>query len=205
MHNCDDLLMAFVVANLTNTAPLLLQPTVPLRTISIREGEGDEDDNEDGPLAPVPELSEDTVKRSHCLAKFFHHFGQYAPDPSAPAHWPLKRSHSSVSQDLHDRSRRMEPGEAWEEPVAVETRTEEDPQEEEHDEDDGDDEDPDKEDVELDSQYHDEWEELLAGMSDDEVKELLAELADHGEDDQSDEDEPDEEDHHTMGHRGDEL
>ena len=102
-----------MAANLSHTAPLLLQPTHHLRTVAYADREQTSDH-----FDPFSALVERDATRSHCLAHLFAHFAQFAPppaDPSKPSHFPLKRAHSSVSQDLADHSRPLWEDESWEE------------------------------------------------------------------------------------------
>ncbi|GAA6060087.1 hypothetical protein JCM10212_003048 [Sporobolomyces blumeae] len=136
VFNCDDILINYLVSNLTGSAPLLLQPTTPLRTIPT-EGlwnhvapSGASSGHKASGDASVPEtIDESTPRPEHfstrkeCLAHFFSHFAQYAPtsssrssSPSSEAvtHYPLVKSRRSISQDVEDHSRWMFENEMWE-------------------------------------------------------------------------------------------
>ncbi|GAA5825724.1 hypothetical protein JCM11251_000351 [Rhodosporidiobolus azoricus] len=136
VFNCDDILINYLVSNLTGNPPLLLQPKTPLRTIG---GDGlwsrgsvaineDEDDDATSPTS----LPDDGVpsaghfeQRKHCLAHYFSHFSRFAPPTSSPSsapaqaarrHFPLIKTRTSHSQDVEDHSRWLFRNEKWEEP-----------------------------------------------------------------------------------------
>lgn len=112
--------------------------------------------------------------RELCLARYFTHFAQYSPTPRSPGHYPLVRSSTSVSQDVVDRARWLSPGEQWEEPV---WQLSDDSGAE------------DREALE-----REEFEQMIEGMTDDEVKEFMEQLeAFEAEEGQEDEEE---EEHH---------
>lgn len=215
VRDCEDLLFNFLAANLSRTAPLLLQPTHPLRTAASADLPASDHFN-----SFTAQIERDAT-RSHCLARFFTHFAQYAPDSASPGHFPLKRAHSSASQDLADHAREMWDDEEWEEeeePAAAAERPKEaiamigsgvgrvrgegggevvghgewrnegdkgekkDDEEGEEDDDDDDDDDEEEEgDDGVTGDYSNQWEALLSDMTDEEVAELMAELALHHE------------------------
>lgn len=200
VFNCDDLLINYLVSNLTHTPPLLLQPKTPLRTVPTK-GLWNRDDESDtsfmGSSAPpssdtlptseeaAPADPNDPMKSDHfgtrrvCINHYFAHFARYAPStPSAPAssssHYPLIRTSTSVSQDVVDRARWLSPGEEWEEPV-WHAMDEEGVEERERRE-------------------REEFEEMIEGMDDEQVRELMEQLEGMQEGDEDDDEEAFEED-----------
>lgn len=181
--NCDDILVNYLVSNVTGNPPLLLQPKTPLRIIG---GDGmfargskavDEDgvaidealvaDSDD--VAGVPSAGHFS-QRNLCLKRYFEHFAQFAP-PDASSHYPLVKTSTSASQDVEDHSRWLMPNESWEEVVwsrvPVEER-EDEKEEEQLEEAEWEDEDEQAE--------KEAFEEMLQGMSDEEIDDLLKEM-----------------------------
>ncbi|GAA5928659.1 uncharacterized protein JCM15063_003932 [Sporobolomyces koalae] len=119
VFNCDDILINYLVSNMTGTSPLLLQPSTPLRTVPTEGGLWNRALTESkGPetittSAPRPEHFS---TRKECLAHFFSHFAQHAPAQSSPE-FPLLHSRTSISQDVQDNSRWLFENEMWETPV----------------------------------------------------------------------------------------
>ncbi|KAL8292436.1 hypothetical protein RQP46_001048 [Phenoliferia psychrophenolica] len=124
VFNCDDLLINYIVSNMTHLPPLLLQPTTPLRTVPTTDGLWNRgSDHESAPPSssstPAPERSSSKLdhftQRLHCLSHYFSHFSTFAPpSPSPNPSFPLVRTTSSVSQDVVDHARWLHPGEVWE-------------------------------------------------------------------------------------------
>lgn len=132
MFNCDDILINFLVSNLTHSAPLLLQPNVPLRTIPT-DGLWNRQ-TQAKTFSSTDELAQDDrsgrpahfATRTHCLTHYFDVFarpstlpGQPTPHSKSRSHFPLRRSRTSHSEDVEDHARWLEPNESWEEPVWV--------------------------------------------------------------------------------------
>ncbi|BGP70271.1 hypothetical protein RTG_02072 [Rhodotorula toruloides ATCC 204091] len=181
--NCDDILINYLVSNITGNPPLLLQPKTPLRIIG---GDGmfargsiavDEDGAEvdqtpvtdTGDVAGIPSAGHFS-QRKLCLERYFQHFAQFAPS-GASKHYPLVKTSTSVSQDVEDHSRWLTLNEPWEEVVwntAPLGERDEEPEEEELEELDFDDEDEQAE--------KEAFEEMLQGMSDEEIDDLLEEM-----------------------------
>ncbi|KAM0752120.1 EXTL2-domain-containing protein [Meredithblackwellia eburnea MCA 4105] len=120
VFNCDDLLINYVVSNITHQPPLLLQPNMPLRTVALRDGlwnraGAPEDDPSTTSSTPSPSSADSTApdpiptdpttppvpsrdsskldhfsQRTVCLAYYFAHFAKHAPLPS---HATKGRSH----------------------------------------------------------------------------------------------------------------
>jgi len=125
VFNCDDILVNYLVSNLTGSPPLLLQPSTPLRTVPTEGGLW----NRVTPSANAPETiitspprPEHFSTRKECLAHYFNHFARFAP-PSSPntSHYPLIKTKTSVSQDVEDHSRWMFDNELWETPTWTQT------------------------------------------------------------------------------------
>lgn len=114
--------------------------------------------------------------RELCLARYFTHFAQYAPTPRSPGDYPLIHSSTSVSQDVVDRARWLSPGEQWEEPVW-------------HVSDDSGAEDRER-------LEREEFEQMIEGMSDDEVREFMDQLEAFEAGEGQEEEEEDEEHHY---------
>ncbi|GJN89149.1 hypothetical protein Rhopal_002123-T1 [Rhodotorula paludigena] len=172
VFNCDDILINYVVSNLTGSAPLLLQPKVPLRTIGgdglFHRGSVAVDD--DGNDVPEDDAAIDAAagmpkpghfnQRQQCLERYFAHFAQFAPPSTTPGaapsnHFPLVKTSTSVSQDVEDHSRWLSRGEPWEEvkaqwEAAVSTAPAAVPE------------------PEPEPEQEDEWEDLFESMSDEE-------------------------------------
>ncbi|GAA6022372.1 hypothetical protein JCM11491_003239 [Sporobolomyces phaffii] len=192
VFNCDDLLINYVVSNLTHSPPLLLQPATPLRTVPTEGGlwnrvvvvDPNVDPNEAGPSGPdtietAPPRPEHFSTRKECLAHFFDHFSQFAPESttatsaarSQSSHYPLVKTRTSVSQDVEDHSRWMFDNELWEtvtwsKPIAPAADAGAGA---------SDDEDEDDEAAMLE---RGDYESFLHGLTDDEVDELLKSLDD---------------------------
>lgn len=119
VFNCDDLLINYLVSNLTREAPLLLQPRTPLRTIPARGlwnrdlGDSGYFDHfkptkgaEEAKTAQVPasEAEEAIARPDHwltrpvCLAKFHDHFARYAPPALSASGGP--RSDDSATYSI---------------------------------------------------------------------------------------------------------
>ncbi|GAA5953054.1 hypothetical protein JCM21900_005053 [Sporobolomyces salmonicolor] len=169
VFNCDDILVNYLVSNLTGSAPLLLQPSTPLRTVPT-EGlwnrgaeEGDAASVSLSSMPVEPPRPNHFETRKLCLAHYFSHFSAFAPPPSrgrrfASAHYPLIKTSTSVSQDVQDHSRWLFNNELWETPVWTK------PDEPELS----------KEDQEL--LENEEFDKLLEGMTDEEIDELMKSL-----------------------------
>ncbi|KAM0787639.1 hypothetical protein ACM66B_003703 [Microbotryomycetes sp. NB124-2] len=128
VFNCDDLLINFLVTNLTHHAPLLLQPRMPLRTVPTdglwNRNQPLDEMQEDGPADEETEEETDSDKPDHflqrpkCLERFFDEFAQFAPSEGHqwPAHsrFPLIRTSTTISQDVIDHARWLYEGEQWE-------------------------------------------------------------------------------------------
>lgn len=191
VFNCDDLLINYLVSNLTRAPPLLLQPHTPLRTIPSkglwnRDSEAvDSSTAEDSPSSPtgIESNSNDPTtfiasnhfeQRDYCLAYFFQHFSSFAPSPSslspaqaaAAEHYPLLRTSTSLSQDVVDHARWMaDESEPWEEDPSGGAAWELD----EEDEQEGLEEQTEEERREV--------EEMMANLSQEEMKDLMRQLA----------------------------
>ncbi|BGP07820.1 hypothetical protein JCM10049v2_003661 [Rhodotorula toruloides] len=181
--NCDDILINYLVSNITGNPPLLLQPKTPLRiiggdgmfargSIAVDEDGAEVDEepvSDTGDVAGIPSAGHFS-QRKLCLERYFRHFAQFAPS-GAPIHYPLIRTSTSVSQDVEDHSRWLTLNEPWEEVVwntAPLGERDEEPEEEELEELDFDDEDEQAE--------KQAFEEMLQGMSDEEIDDLLKEM-----------------------------
>ncbi|KAK4701802.1 hypothetical protein P7C70_g4426, partial [Phenoliferia sp. Uapishka_3] len=136
VFNCDDILINYIVSNLTGKPPLLLQPTTPLRTVPTKSGlwnrgqEEDEFGEMDQPVPtpsstafpglslfdppPPPAQMDHFTQRLHCLSHYFSHFSKFAPATSPSPSYPLIRTSTSASQDVVDRARWLSEGEPWE-------------------------------------------------------------------------------------------
>lgn len=119
VFNCDDILVNYLVSNLTGTPPLLLQPSTPLRTIPTEGGLWNRaSSSSKGPetITTSPPRPEHFSTRKECLSHYFSHFAQFAPPSSSPSssHYPLIKTSTSVSQDVEDHSRWMFENELWE-------------------------------------------------------------------------------------------
>ncbi|KAK4056816.1 hypothetical protein OIO90_002066 [Microbotryomycetes sp. JL221] len=132
VFNCDDLLVNFLVTNMTHQPPLLLQPRMPLRTIptdglwnrnqplsendktpDAEEAHHDEEEESDATDKP-----DHFLQRPKCLERFFNEFSQFAPNETKlwPEHsrFPLMKTSTTISQDVIDHARWLYPGEPWE-------------------------------------------------------------------------------------------
>ncbi|GAA5917240.1 Jip5p, partial [Sporobolomyces salmoneus] len=183
VFNCDDLLINFLVSNLTHSPPLLLQPSTPLRTIPTEGGlwnrvvSPSSSPSSTGSAAPEtittsPPRPEHFSTRKECLAHYFSHFSQFAPPSSSSSsqrdHYPLIKTSTSISQEVQDHSRWMFENEMWETVVWEkpddgsndESVEEEEPLSEEEEKmlDNGD------------------YESFLQGLSDEEIDELMQSL-----------------------------
>lgn len=125
VFNCDDLLVNYVVSNLTHLPPLLLQPKTPLRTVPSsglwNRGPQTPANHEPSTLfAPVvaPTTEEEDARPNHwltrpvCLDKFFVRFSQYSQGVEND-HYPLIRTSTSTSQDVVDHARWLYRDEGW--------------------------------------------------------------------------------------------
>ncbi|GAA5981896.1 hypothetical protein JCM10908_004658 [Rhodotorula pacifica] len=120
VFNCDDILINYLVSNLTGNAPLLLQPKTPLRVIGgdgmFARGSVDANSTDDaaGSGGGVPTASH-FEQRKICLGDYFSHFASFALASDSPsAHYPLIKTRTSVSQDVEDHSRWLYNAEPWE-------------------------------------------------------------------------------------------
>jgi hypothetical protein len=181
--NCDDILINYLVSNTTGNPPLLLQPKTSLRiiggdgmfargSIAVEEDGAEFDETpvaDTGDVAGIPSAGHFS-QRKLCLERYFQHFAQFAPS-GAPKHYPLVKTSTSVSQDVEDHSRWLTLNEPWEEVVwntAPLGERDEEPEEEELEELDFDDEDEQAE--------KEAFEEMLQGMSDAEIDDLLKQM-----------------------------
>lgn len=127
VFNCDDILINYIVSNMTGNPPLLLQPKTPLRIIGgdgmfARGSVAVTDDGEDETVADDETAKADGIptashfeQRKLCLAHYFAHFAPFAPSSeSASRHFPLVKTRTSVSQDVEDHSRWLFNNEPWE-------------------------------------------------------------------------------------------
>ncbi|BGP39769.1 hypothetical protein JCM10450v2_003739 [Rhodotorula kratochvilovae] len=215
VFNCDDLLINYLVSNLTGQPPLVLQPKTPLRTIP---GDGlfhrgsiavpDDTPTQPAPPSaddlPTPDAAVDAAagmptpghfdQRRLCLEHYFSHFAAFAPlsprSGKKEAFYPLVRTSTSASQDVEDHARWLHKGELWEDAVwapAPAPAVRKEPEWEEMDAE------------EMDWSFSDEdearekaeFERMLEGMSDEEIDELMGELKEmlaqeEGEDDATD-------------------
>lgn len=112
VFNCDDILINFLVSNLTHQPPLLLQLKTPLRTIATSGLWNSPTTSTNTTTPPRPEHFS---TRSLCLNHFFNQFAPFNKD--GVDHYPLLQSYASVSQDLTDHSREMGLNESWEDEV----------------------------------------------------------------------------------------
>lgn len=135
----------FIISNHTLSPPLLLQPTVPLRTVQtdgLWNRPGTEDDTTDLPLS-TPEVERPSAivddlprlkklghfaMRAECLSIYFDYFAKWDPDRVTLAsggkveeeevsHYPLIRTAASISQDISDHARFIAENEEWEAPI----------------------------------------------------------------------------------------
>ncbi|GAA5861931.1 hypothetical protein JCM3774_001355 [Rhodotorula dairenensis] len=127
VFNCDDILVNYLVSNLTGNAPLLLQPKTPLRIIG-GDGmfaRGSVAVNPDGETAEADTAEADDgiptashfEQRKLCLGHYFSHFAAFAPstsDPASERHYPLVKTRTTASQDVEDHSRWLYNNEPWE-------------------------------------------------------------------------------------------
>lgn len=160
MFNCDDLLINYVVSNLTHLPPLLLQPSTPMRSFPTLNGlwnrpgaSGSDPSSASAPSStPAPSASklDHFTQRQVCLAHYFDHFARYAPAGSGPS-YPLVRTATAATQDVVDHARWLHKDEPWESQRWVPVRS---PEEVERDR----------------------MEEMLDGMSEDELDRLLEEM-----------------------------
>ncbi|GAA5973066.1 hypothetical protein JCM3765_000810, partial [Sporobolomyces pararoseus] len=128
VFNCDDILINYLVSNLTHSPPLLLQPSTPLRTIPTEGGlwnrvkpDTAETDSKSSSVPDTivtsPPRPEHFATRKECLSDYFSHFSKYAPPSSSSPpteHYPLVKTRTSISQDVEDHSRWMFENEMWE-------------------------------------------------------------------------------------------
>ncbi|SCV67806.1 BQ2448_5417 [Microbotryum intermedium] len=131
VFNCDDILINFVVSNLTRRAPLLLKSQIPLRSIASKglwnRGFDDDDGEEAAPSEGAPTSQPPKVdhftQRALCLSHCFSVFSKYDTSTSArsasatPSYYPLLRCDYSISKKVEDEARTMQPMEHWDEPV----------------------------------------------------------------------------------------
>ncbi|GAA5867706.1 hypothetical protein JCM1840_006665 [Sporobolomyces johnsonii] len=172
VFNCDDILINYLVSNLTGSAPLLLQPSTPLRTVPTEDGLWNRGANAvdaaDAANASSSSTPADPPRPNHfetrklCLAHYFSHFSAFAPPPKrgrrfASAHYPLIKTSTSVSQDVQDHARWLYDNEMWETPVWTLPEPE-----------------LSQEDQEL--LEKEEFDKLLEGMTDAEIDELMRSL-----------------------------
>ncbi|GAA5861115.1 hypothetical protein JCM8547_008040 [Rhodosporidiobolus lusitaniae] len=207
VFNCDDILINYLVSNLTGTPPLLLQPKTPLRTIGgdglWSRGSipvGDDEDTSKLPPLPPPTEGDDAVpsvshfqRRKECLARLFSDFSKYAPPASSfksataarvRRHYPLIKTSTSISQDVEDHSRWLFRNERWEEPDFSKMVTSPSSAQEA---------DEDEEALtEEEQQEREEFEKMLEGMTEEEIDALMKSL-------QEMIDEEDEEDEYEEG------
>ncbi|GAA6037343.1 hypothetical protein JCM8097_008521 [Rhodosporidiobolus ruineniae] len=216
VFNCDDILINYLVSNLTGNPPLLLQPVPPLRTIGggglALRGSVPVDPSD--PAFDHPSPSDDAgtngatpsaghfTQRAQCLAHYFSHFSRFAPPASnykspqaaqaAARHFPLRKTRTSASMDVEDHSRWLFRHEPWEAVVfraavpSVAEELAEEPWEDELDsaEGEGDGEGGGRELSEEEKRERDEFDEMLAGLSDEELEELIASLGEMIEEDE---------------------
>ncbi|BGP15839.1 hypothetical protein JCM10213_005677 [Rhodosporidiobolus nylandii] len=192
VFNCDDILINYLVSNLTGNSPLLLQPKTPLRTIGgdglWNRGSVAVDASSSAAPASASSSSKPSghgiptashfEQRKHCLARYFSHFAPYAPLPNFSAaastakHYPLFKTSTALSQDVEDHSRWLLRNERWEEPDPSQFRaapTQSAESAEDYDEDE----------VELTPEEELErleFEKMLEGMTEEEIDELLESL-----------------------------
>ncbi|GAA6012910.1 hypothetical protein JCM10207_008373 [Rhodosporidiobolus poonsookiae] len=205
VFNCDDILINYLVSNLTSNPPLLLQPKKILRTIggdglwsrgSVPVNDPSTHASPSTPLPPDPDVDADAgipsashfEQRKHCLAHYFSHFSRFAPaassyKPAAAAarHFPLHKTSSSVSQDVEDHSRWLFTNEQWEEPDFSKLTFAQAPAG-------GATEGEDEEMTPEEQLEQAEFEKMLEGMTDDEIEELmksLQDMVDEGEEEQA--------------------
>ncbi|GAA5884642.1 hypothetical protein JCM16303_003696 [Sporobolomyces ruberrimus] len=132
VFNCDDILINYLVSNLTGSPPLLLQPATPLRTIPTEGGLWNRVVSDDtaapksntsgvkaipDTITISPPRPEHFATRKECLAHYFSHFSQFAPSSESSAsnkHYPLVKTRTSISQDVEDHSRWLFENEMWE-------------------------------------------------------------------------------------------
>jgi hypothetical protein len=196
VFNCDDILINYLVSNLTGTPPLLLQPKTPLRTIGgdglwNRASVAVSDDEDTSAPPPAPDAGIPTAghfgQRKECLARYFSHFSSFAPSTSssskaalaAARHYPLIKTSSSVSQDVEDHSRWLFRNEAWEELNFAAMVAQSEPVEEEEEE-------------ELTPEEVEEremFDKMLEGMTDEEIDELMKSLQEMAENEEEDDEE----------------
>lgn len=175
VFNCDDLLINYLVSNLTHSPPLLLQPKMSLRTVPSKglwdrnldsKPSTDPTPSSSAPVPPVSGVIADPMQADHfatrqvCLERYFEHFAAFARLSDASIErkmiYPLIRTSTSASQDVVDHGRWLKPGEAWEEGSWAPMVT---PEEEEEE-----------------RQEREEFERMIDGMDDDEVIELMKQL-----------------------------
>lgn len=144
VFNCDDILINYVVSNLTANPPLLLQPKMPLRIIGgdgmFARGSVPVDGMFARGSVPVDAPSQDATaeadtaeadgiptashfeQRKLCLGHYFSHFAQFAPamtDSESTSkhhhhHYPLVKVRTAAAQDVEDHSRWLYSNEPWE-------------------------------------------------------------------------------------------
>ncbi|KDE05178.1 hypothetical protein MVLG_04420 [Microbotryum lychnidis-dioicae p1A1 Lamole] len=129
VFNCDDILINFVVSNLTRRAPLLLKSQVPLRSIPSKGlwNRGFDDDDEEEPAsshgASEPPKIDHFTQRGLCLSHYFNVFSKYDTSVSGlsrssiPSYYPLLRCDYSISKKIEDEARAIKPMEQWDEPA----------------------------------------------------------------------------------------
>ncbi|SCZ93154.1 BZ3500_MvSof-1268-A1-R1_Chr6-2g08494 [Microbotryum saponariae] len=129
VFNCDDILINFVVSNLTRRAPLLLKSQVPLRSIPSKGlwNRAFDDDDEEEPASTHgaserPKIDHFT-QRALCLSHYFSVFSKYDTPASdfsrstIPSYYPLLRCDYSISKKIEDEARTIKPMEQWDEPA----------------------------------------------------------------------------------------
>lgn len=125
VFNCDDILINYIVSNVTGNPPLLLQPKTQLRIIGgdgmfargsvavAEDGTDIVDDVEDDKVTGIPTASH-FEQRKLCLSHYFDHFSQFAPPEPRSPHFPLVKTRTTASQDVEDHSRWLFRDEPWE-------------------------------------------------------------------------------------------
>lgn len=145
---------------MTHRPPLLLQPKTPLRSFPTFDGLWNRAGSDDDPSASAPPPSstpsptapklDHFTQREHCLGHYFAHFARHAPAGAGPS-YPLVRTATAATQDVTDHGRWLHKDEPWEAEKWEPVRT--------------------AEEIE-----HDRVEDLLDGMSEDELDRLLEEM-----------------------------
>lgn len=185
VFNCDDLLVNYLVSNLTHLPPLMLQPQMPVRTIQTNGlwNRGLVDfsappTNDSSPPSPPP-ISPPKLdhfsQRSVCLGYYFKAFAPFAPDgPSSTTyHYPLVRTSTTSSEIIMDRAHWLAKDESWENPVPYTPYVPEDQPEPPMT--------PERREMFLgglsaDERERVEFEEMLRAMTDEEVEQLVLEM-----------------------------